>query len=81
MRRKSIRSRVTALLLAAALALSLLPLSAMAASVGDGSKTASVSLGPHRNYLTTTAGTRLSAWQYQYKTNDSITGPAWCINY
>ncbi len=81
MRRKSIRSRVTALLLAAALALSLLPLPAMAASVGDGSKTASVSLGPHRNYLTTTAGTRLSAWQYQYKTNDSITGPAWCINY
>ncbi len=81
MRRKSIRSRVTALLLAAALALSLLPLSAMAASVGDGSKTASMSLGPHRNYLTTTAGTRLSAWQYQYKTNNSITGPAWCINY
>ena len=74
-------TRWTAFLLAALMLLGLLPISANAATINDGSKTATI--GPVERYyfLRTTAGTVLGASAYQYTTNDGLTGPAYCIDH
>lgn len=61
--------------------LSMLSLPASAASIADGSKSCTVSIGERNHYLTTTAGTALGATSYQYTTNDGLTGPAYCIDH
>lgn len=72
-------NRVLALFLALCTLLSLLTTGASAAAIEDGSKTASMTLGPGHFYLKTTAGTALGAWEYTYTTNDGLTGPSYCI--
>ena len=74
-------TRVLSLLLALLMLTGLLPLPANAASIGDGSTSCNVTLGPGEYYLKTTAGTKLGAWSYTYTTNDGLTGPAYCINH
>lgn len=75
------RTRAISLLLALLMVLTLLPLSAQAASVGDGSKSCTMTMVERNYYLSTTAGTRLGASAYVYKTNDGLTGPAFCIDH
>ena len=74
-------TRWMAVLLAALMLIGLFPISAHAATIADGSATATV--GPVERYyfLRTTAGTVLGASAYQYTTNDGLTGPAYCINH
>lgn len=74
-------TRAMSLLLALLMMLSLLSVGASAATIEDGSKTASMTLGPGHFFLKTTAGTSLGAWGYTYKTNDGLTGPAYCVNH
>lgn len=81
MTRTKSETRWTAFVLAALMLLGLLPISANAATINDGSKTATI--GPVERYyfLRTTAGTVLGASAYQYTTNDGLTGPAYCIDH
>ena len=81
MTKTSKRTRVLALLLAALAIIGLLPMTASASSIGDGSKTCTVAPVERQYFLTTTAGTRLGASAYQYVTNDGLTGPAYCIDH
>ena len=74
-------NRALALILALCALLSLLTVGASASTIEDGSKTASMTLGPGHFYLQTTAGTSLGAWGYTYTTNDGLTGPAYCIDH
>ncbi len=76
----NLKQRLLALVLVACTFLGL-GIPAQAASIADGSKTCTVSLAPIHNYLQTTAGTWLRAGGYDYKTNDNITGPAYCIDH
>ena len=75
------KTRWIAFVLAALMLIGLFPMSVFAASIADGSATATISLGNRNYYLKTTAGTSLGASAYQYTTNDGITGPAYCINH
>lgn len=54
---------------------------ASAASIADGSKTATISAGENQNYLPTAKGNFLKAAGYTYTTNDGLVGPAYCIDY
>ena len=75
------RTRVLALLLALVTILGLLPITAGASSIADGSKTCTVAPVERHYFLTTTVGTSLGASAYQYVTNDGLTGPAYCIDH
>ena len=75
------KTRWIAFVLAALMLIGLFPMSVFAASIADGSATATISLGNRNYYLKTTVGTSLGASAYQYTTNDGITGPAYCINH
>ena len=75
------RTRAIALALAALMLVGLLPMTASASTIADGSKTCTVAPVERYYYLTTTAGTRLGASAYQYVTNDGLTGPAYCIDH
>ena len=75
------RTRWFALMLAVIMAFGLVPQSAFAGSIGDGSATATVSLGNRNYFLKTTAGTSLGVSTYQYTTNDGLTGPGFCLNH
>ena len=74
-------TRVLSMLLALLMLASLLTFSASAASIGDGSTSCHVTLGPGEYYLKTTAGTKLGAWAYSYTTNDGTSGAAFCVNH
>ena len=75
------KTRALALFLAVVLCLCLLPMTADAATIADGSATCTVNpVGKHR-YLYTTAGTILGASYYQYTTNDGISGTAYCVDH
>ncbi len=75
------RTRMLALLLAIISVIGLLPLTANAASIEDGSATCTIAPVERHRFLTTTAGTTLGASSYQYTTNDGLTGPAYCIDH
>ena len=70
-----------ALILTALMLIGLFPMSAFAATLADGSATATISLGKRNYFLKTTAGTSLGASAYKYTTNDGVTGSAYCINH
>ncbi len=75
------RMRILVFLLAAVLFLGILPVTAGASTIADGSATCTVNpIGKHR-YLYTTAGTILGASYYQYTTNDGLTGTAYCVDH
>lgn len=78
--RKTLKHRIVALALAVCSVLGMC-VTAQASSIADGSKTATIGLAERHTYLTTTAGTTLGATSYEYKTNDGLTGPAYCINH
>lgn len=78
--RTKLKHRIVALALAVCSVLGMC-VTAEAASIADGSKTATISLEERHTYLTTTAGTALGATSYEYKTNDGLTGPAYCIDH
>ena len=67
--------------LAAVMVVGLMPHSASAQSIADGSKTATFSRTGRYYYLTTTKGTRLGVTTSVYTTNDGLTGPAYCIDH
>jgi len=73
--------RALSLLLALLMTFSLFSVGASASTIEDGSRTASMTLGPGHFFLKTTAGTSLGAWGYTYTTNDGLTGPAYCVNH
>ena len=75
------RTRWMALILTALMLIGLFPMSAFAATIADGSATATISLGKRNYFLKTTAGTSLGASAYQYTTNDGLTGPSYCVNH
>ena len=79
--RQTWKNRLLALALVFCTMLSICTIPASAASIADGSKTCSVALAPVHNYLQTTAGTWLRAGGYNYKTNDGLAGPAYCIDH
>ena len=78
------RTKFTHRLLAVALAvctiLGLVPL-ASAASIADGSKTATIAHTENISILPTNRGNILKAAGYTYTTNDGLSGPAYCIDY
>lgn len=78
--RTKIKHRIIALALAVCTVLGMC-VTAEASSIADGSRTASMSLEERHTYLTTVAGTTLGATGYEYKTNDGLTGPAYCIDH
>ena len=78
--RKSLKTRIVAMALAVCSVLGMC-VTAQASSIADGSKTATIGLEERHTYLTTTAGTTLGATSYEYKTNDGLTGPAYCIDH
>lgn len=75
------KTKALSLLLALIMALTLLPTASFAASIGDGSKTCTVTKNARHTFLTTTVGTRLGATAYNYTTNDGLNGPAYCIDH
>ena len=75
------KTRWMALVLAALMLIGLFPMSVFASSIGDGSATATLSLGNRNYFLKTTAGTSLGVSTYQYTTNDGLTGPGFCVNH
>ena len=75
------RTRALSLLLAILVVIGLLPMAANAASIEDGSKTATIAPVERHHYLKTTAGTSLGASAYQYTTNDGLSGAAFCIDH
>ena len=81
MKQTSTSARLVAFLLAILTLTSAFPITIFAGSIGDGSRTAHMTLGSRKYYLTTTAGTRMGASSYTYTTNDGLTGPAYCINH
>lgn len=56
-------------------------MSAQASSIADGSQTCTIGLAEVHNYLSTATGTSLRGRAFEYKTNDGITGPAYCIDH
>lgn len=56
-------------------------ISAQASSIADGSQTCTIGLAEVHNYLSTATGTSLRGRAFEYKTNDGITGPAYCIDH
>ena len=81
MTRTKSRTRWIALILAAVMLIGLVPIVANAATIAEGSATATVAPVERYYYLHTTAGTALGASAYQYTTNDGVTGPAYCIDH
>ncbi len=75
------RTRTISLFLVLVTALGLLPISAFAGSIADGSKTCTVAMQERSYFLTTTYGTRLGGAAYRYTTNDGISGPAFCLDH
>ena len=74
-------TRLFSLFLAVLTLVCALPLSASAATVADGSATATIAPVERHYFLHTTVGTSLGASAYQYTTNDGVTGPAYCIDH
>lgn len=72
--------RLVALALAVCTIIGLVPL-ASAASIADGSKTATISHTENISILPTNRGNILKAAGYTYTTNDGLSGPAYCIDY
>ena len=81
MTKTATKTKVLSLFLAVLMLVGMLPMSAFAATVGDGSTSCTVSMTERNYFLRTTAGTTLGASSYQYTTNDGLTGPAYCINH
>ena len=75
------KTRALALFLAVLTLFGILPMTASASTIADGSKTCTIAPVERHFYLTTTAGTRLGASAYRYTTNDGLTGPAYCIDH
>lgn len=73
--------RLLALLLAVATIFSAFSISAQAATIADGSKSVTIAKKERHTYLKTTSGTAIGGSGYNYKTNDGITGVAYCINW
>ena len=73
--------RALALFLAMLMLFGILPMTASASTIADGSRTCTIAPVERHFYLTTTAGTRLGASAYQYTTNDGLTGPAYCVDH
>lgn len=73
--------RLIALLLVVVTLFSTFAMTAQAASISDGSKSCTIGKRDRHTYLKTTAGTALGGSGYTYKTNDGITGTAYCINW
>ena len=61
MKKTNTRTRFLAFCLAALMLIGILPLTASASTIADGSKTCTVAPSARYYYLTTTAGTRLGA--------------------
>ena len=74
-------ARWISLILAAVMLIGYFPIDANAATIADGSSTATIGPVERHYYLKTTAGTSLGASAYQYTTNDGVTGPAYCIDH
>ena len=75
-------TRLLALVLAALAFIGLLPMTAGASTIADGSTTCEVVPINERQFLlTTTAGKRLGAFAYRYTTNDGLSGTAYCIDH
>ena len=75
-------TRLLALVLAALALIGLLPMTAGASTIADGSTTCDVRPINERQFLlTTTAGKRLGAFAYRYTTNDGLSGTAYCIDH
>ena len=75
-------TRILALVLAALALIGLLPMTAGASTIADGSATCEVTrINERQFYLTTTAGKRLGAFAYRYLTNDGLTGSAYCVDH
>lgn len=81
MTKTSSRMRALALFLAMLTLFGILPMTASASTIADGSRTCTIAPVERHFYLTTTAGTRLGASAYQYTTNDGLTGPAYCVDH
>ena len=81
MQRTSRFHRLLALLLVVATLFSTFAMTAQAASISDGSKSCTIGKRDRHTYLKTTAGTSLGGSGYTYKTNDGVTGTAYCINW
>lgn len=81
MTKTSSRMRALALFLAMLMLFGILPMTASASTIADGSRTCTIAPVERHFYLTTTAGTRLGASAYQYTTNDGLTGPAYCVDH
>ncbi len=81
MAKQKFGTKLLSLLLSLLTVLTLLPVSTFAASLGDGTKTVNLTLGARKHYLSTTAGTRLGASSYEYRSNDGLVGPAYCIDH
>ena len=75
------KKRIIALMLAVITVFGMLSIPTSAATISDGSKTCSVQNGPYHRYLSTTAGNTVGGGYRHYKTNDGITGPAYCIDW
>lgn len=75
------RTRVLALFLSVLMLVGILPMSASASTIADGSSTCTIAPVERHYFLTTTVGTRLGASAYQYTTNDGVSGPGYCIDH
>lgn len=73
--------RAAALLLFFVLLVSLMTGISNAASIQDGAKSASMTLGHRKTILETTAGTRLRACAYSYTTDNGLTGVGYCVDH
>ena len=75
------RTKAVSLLLAVLFLIGLVPMTASAASIEDGSASCTVANVQRNFFLWTTAGTALGASATRYTTNDGIEGPAYCIDH
>lgn len=74
-------TKAISLLLVVLFLIGLVPMTASAASIEDGSASCTVAAVQRNYFLWTTAGTALGASSAQYTTNDGIVGPAYCIDH
>ena len=81
MKNTNTRTRFLAFCLAALILVGILPMTASASTIADGSRTCTIAPVERHYYLATTAGTRLGASAYQYTTNDGLSGAAYCVDH
>ena len=74
-------TKAISLLLAVLFLIGLVPMTASAASIEDGSTSCTIQRVERNYFLWTTAGTALGASAAKYTTNDGIVGPAYCIDH